>query len=95
MAKYLPVAKLYEKLKVKREQSKIKSNYISEILPYLHDPNALAQWLQRQVCATYFALLYLILVVVLKNLTRKMQKNILYEVKIYNIQKTNWETKSK
>ncbi|CAK8680397.1 transcriptional adapter 2-alpha-like [Clavelina lepadiformis] len=42
------VAKLYEKLKVKREQSKIKSNCISEILPYLHDPNALAQWLQRQ-----------------------------------------------
>uniref|UniRef100_H2YUS2 Transcriptional adapter n=1 Tax=Ciona savignyi TaxID=51511 RepID=H2YUS2_CIOSA len=41
-------SKLYEKLKQQRESSKLKSNYMSEILPCLHDPAALAQWLQRQ-----------------------------------------------
>uniref|UniRef100_F6VKM8 Transcriptional adapter n=1 Tax=Ciona intestinalis TaxID=7719 RepID=F6VKM8_CIOIN len=42
------VAKMFEKLKVDRESSKSRSNHMSEILPYLHDPAALAMWLQRQ-----------------------------------------------
>jgi len=43
------VAKLYEDLKRKRSESKQHSNHMSEILPHLHDPLALAQWLQKQV----------------------------------------------
>nr|CAB3266784.1 transcriptional adapter 2-alpha [Phallusia mammillata] len=42
------VARLYEKLKIQREEAKQQTNYMSEILPHLHDPSALAQWLQKQ-----------------------------------------------
>ena len=42
------VAQLYDRLRKERKGSKIKVNFMSEILPYLHDPVALAHWLQRQ-----------------------------------------------
>lgn len=46
---HLVVARLYEEMKRKREESKVHSSHVSDILPYLHDPAALAMWLQRQV----------------------------------------------
>ena len=42
------IAKVYEKLKAKRDALKQSKNHMAEILPHLHDPLALVKWLHRQ-----------------------------------------------
>lgn len=42
------IAKVYEKVKLKRDAFRRSRNHMAEILPHLHDPIALVKWLHQQ-----------------------------------------------